>query len=81
MKSALAYSEGREADRTAPEGQNARKPTFLKMGFARTLISQGFRLGESFSTASQPAKTLVIGYYGLRRRFVKLKKISVFSTA
>jgi hypothetical protein len=44
------------------------------VGLARTLISQGFRLGESFSTASQPAKTLVIGYYGLRGQFVKLKK-------
>jgi hypothetical protein len=56
------------------------KPTSCEMGFARTLFYQGFRLGESFSTASQPAKTLVIGYYGLGRYFVKSKKTASIST-
>ena len=38
-------------------------PTLVQVGIHRPCSTRGLCLGESFSTESQPSKTLVVGYY------------------
>jgi hypothetical protein len=50
----------------------------LRDGLCTHPVLSGFSIGRIIFDGSQPAKTLVIGYYGLGGCFVKPKKTAAF---